>query len=214
MRSFRMLAVVAVASAVMAGATSRATAESVLTFDGQPTGLFTSLTENGYRLNFVGFGDRQMVSDLGGGNNALLDSDPGNASGAEVTITRLDGRSFSLISMDIANLNNPGGGPFEVETDENSRVQLTSGGGDRIAYRTGSSTFSTIRPSGFTKIHSLSLNIVSGFELDSDGNLFPLTLAVDNIHLRAVPEPSSLVLASIGGLAGLGVWLRRRRRTA
>jgi hypothetical protein len=32
--------------------------------------------------------------------------------------------------------------------------------------------------------------------------------------LRAVPEPSSLTLAGVGGLSGLGLWWRRRRQTA
>jgi hypothetical protein len=31
--------------------------------------------------------------------------------------------------------------------------------------------------------------------------------------LRTVPEPSSLALAGLGGLSGLGLWWRRRRRT-
>jgi hypothetical protein len=204
MRLLRELGLLAVALGVVGGMTGRATA-SVLTFDAQPTGSFTTLTENGFALNFIGFGNLQAVADLGGGNRALVDSNPFNVSGAEVFITQIGGGAFDLNSLDIANLANPGGGPTTVGTGAGFRIELISNTGDIIAYSTGSSTFSTISPSGFTDITFLRLNIVSL----TPGNL---TFAVDNINLTAVPEPSSLASAAFGAALLAAYWRRRHPR--
>jgi hypothetical protein len=203
MRRLRQLGLAALALAMVGGPAGRATA-GILTFDAQPTGSFTTLTENGFQLSFIGFGDLQAIADLGGGNKVLVDSNPNNSAGAEVWITQVGGGLFDLVSLDIANLDNPGGGPTIVGTGGGFRIELIGAGQD-IAYSTGSSTFSTISPSGFTNMTALRLNIVSLAGSD-------LTFAVDNINLSPVPEPSSLACAALSAALLAGYWRRRHQK--
>jgi hypothetical protein len=200
-RRFTLTAAVLI---LAAGGPGRASANVVLTFDAQATGTYTSLTENGFQLTWVGFGDPQAVADLGGGNKALVDSNPSNVFGAEVNITPIGGGKFNLNSLEIANLDNPGGGVSQVGTGGGFRIELANDLGGIIAYSTGSSTFTPVSPSGFSNISLLSVNIVS-FSPSS------LTFAVDNINLSSVPEPSTLASCGIAAVALAGYRLRRRK---
>ena len=77
---------------------------SELDFDQFPLGPFTSLTEDGFDINYIGFGDLQTVVDAGSGDLTLSDSNPTNSNGAEVYIRRHDGEPFLLNSLDACDL--------------------------------------------------------------------------------------------------------------
>lgn len=192
----------------LAAALAGPAAAATITFDSQSRGPFGTLDEAGFTLTWVGFGDRQRVTTQAGGNRFLEDSRPRNGFGAEVIIARTDGGLFSLASLDIANLLGASGGSVST-TRGNRAVRLTGSNGSAARYRTTSSDFLTVTPTGFTDIATLSLNIVSNQRAGQ-------ALAVDNIVLSvppgapAIPEP--MVLALFGaGLASLGL-LRRWRR--
>lgn len=192
----------AIAVALVAASPGRAKAGMTLTFNGQPTGPFTSIVEQGFRLTWVGFGDQQAVADIGGGNQALVDSNPTNVFGAEVTIARVNGGTFNLDSLQVANLANLSN-PFHVAPGSGFRIQLTGSNGAIAAFGPGSSTLSTRNFTRFNGLTSVNLNIVSssGFA----------DFAVDNINVSAVPEPSSLSLIA-GGVVVVGAFARRPRR--
>jgi len=79
----------------------------VLDFDSSPTGTFYHLTEDGFDIRYIGYGDLQTVSDIGGGNHVLKDSAK-NVYGAEVYIQTQSGENFlfnSLMYNNFANYN-------------------------------------------------------------------------------------------------------------
>jgi len=201
------------AATVMAAAPAASQASLItqtLTFDSFADGhLFPGSTPPaepvgfGFKFSTVGFGDRIRASDIGSPHNiVLVDNSTSNASGAGVTLSRIDGGSFSVLSFDMADLlNNSGGGGGIVGSGY--RIQL-SGAGSQVWSPT-SSTFSTVDLSGnsaFQNLGSLGINIVSS-SLDN--------FAVDNIVVQyEVPEPASLVLLALG-LGGIGFARKKLR---
>ena len=72
-------------------------------------------------------------------------------------------------------------------------------GGEKFAFV----NFNTTGGTTFDQIRFLNSSTASGFEADNF-----------TVKGASVPEPSSLVMASIGGVIGAGTWLRGRRRNA
>jgi PEP-CTERM motif len=193
-----------VAIGLVAGVAGQAKAD-ILTFDGQPTGPIlagASFTEGAFTITALGNGhpsDTTTIQNVGGTDqNALVDGNPNDRFGTTTEITLTGGGEFSLISLDIANLDNSG----SVPPPEGFRIEVQGGKGDH-GYEPGSSTFSTESPTDLTNIKGLIVTIVS----DSED-----TYAVDNIVLipSSVPEPSALLLLATV-LAGVAVGARRRR---
>lgn len=197
-------------------------------------GLFTPCTQAGVITHTVGFdgfqngdsldgvdvgggyyykrlvGDIQSVRAIGGPNgNVAVDSDTSNAFGATQVLYRLDGRVFSVLSFEIADLsgNSAGGGGTGGVGGSGYRIGFT-GRGD-IAYSPETANFVKIDVSAnpvFKRITSIGTNIVSSAPFDD--------FALDNIELSydVVPEPSTLVVWSIA--IGVSALKTRRRLVA
>lgn len=173
-----------------------AQAMTTLDFNGQAIGPFGLITEQGFDFTFVGFGDPQAVRNIGAGNNALVDSNINNNSGAEVTVSRSGGGLFDLISLDLLNFGNM------TTLGTNFRVVVA---GVNHSLNPGTTP---LMPN-LMGISSFNINIVSGGPA--------MDLGVDNIVVQvpappggAVPEPVTATL----GLMGLGVLGMATRRRA
>jgi hypothetical protein len=148
-----------------------------------PTGTFSSLSVDGFNLNWVGFGDQQTITDING-TYALQDSDQQNASGAEINITRADGGIFSLACLDWAALNG----------DYGNRVEV-----DGVDY--------TELPGSLTTVGNLA-NTTNITDLDIDSVDEGSDYAIANLVFD-VPEPASLAALGMGVLT---IATMRRRR--
>jgi hypothetical protein len=75
----------------------------------------------------------------------------------------------------------------------------------------GSTTFTTTSQTDFTTfIGASGFGPITGVTVTPSSGLFVL---IDNLSFgaAAVPEPSSIIMTSVGGLMALGIWRRRRR---
>ena len=93
-----------------------------------------------------------------------------------------------------------------------------NGGGDsseKFAYLDISGTNgTTIDQVVFTNTSTATGFEADNFSIRSTAPTTPPGTVIPNGIVPSVPEPSSLVLASIGGLFGIGTWCRHRRRAA
>jgi hypothetical protein len=183
---------------------------TTITFDAQPTGAISSFTDGGFTI--VGIpgdpGDEPTIQNVGAPNqNVVVDGNPNDGFGSLLEITKTGGGTFSLASLDVANLSNPGA-PVEVSPGGGLRIEVTGTPGGDDVFGPGSSTFVTESPLDLTNISVLDINIVS----NSDGANF----AIDNVVLTtgAVPESSTwgMMLIGFAGLAFAGY--RSRKATA
>jgi len=193
------MSVAAMAFAMVLVGASVASAITI-TFDGAPTGTFTSYTEGGYKFDWIGYGDYQAIVDVGGGNLALVDDDPENGSGSGVRVRRVDGEDFMLEGIEAANVGGTAVGWNVCLKAWRDGSEIT-----QELFQPTSATFVDLGPTFYgTVIDELRINIVS---LDYSGGL---GYTVDNIQLAAVPEPLTLA-GLVLGVGCLGGYLRRRR---
>jgi hypothetical protein len=182
---------------------------ATITFDAQPTGAISSFTEAGYTISsMVGDpGDVATIVNVGAPNeNVVVDGNPNDVFGTLMVITKTGGGLFNLVSLEVANLSNPGS-PIPVSPGGGFRIEVSGVPGGDDVYGPGSSTFVTESPTDLTNISQLDINIVS-FTPES------ATFAVDNIVLSTtVPEPSTWAMMLLG-FAGLGYAGYGARRTA
>lgn len=80
----------------------------VLDFESATPGNFTTMEEDEYNINFVGYGNYPMIGVDGGGNHFLRDSLL-DWYGAEVIITPKSGENFQFRSLDYNNILDPQG---------------------------------------------------------------------------------------------------------
>ena len=135
---------------------------------------------------------------MGGANqNVVVDSTSVRTFSSAISITRIDGALFDVVSLDIANL-----------SDSTSNNDLRVGeegapgvpGPTYVSYYPFSSTFVTVNP-GLTDVSSFYI------DLSYRGTQH----AADNIVLSFIPEPSTALLLGFGLI---GMSSRRRRRTS
>jgi hypothetical protein len=74
----------------------------LLDFEALQVGSFTQLTQNGFEVNWIGYGDVTAVSSVND-NQVLKDSDINNVYGAEVCIRSSGGESFYFHSLEFNN---------------------------------------------------------------------------------------------------------------
>lgn len=133
---------------------------TVIDFDALPTGFIDPFSINGYSITTAGYPNttyNQAVTNVGGANqNVVVDGSPQNDFGTSMEITRIDGASFRLISLDIANLaasatpGSPGltSCPLGGYVLRVNQVVSGTGSGDMVgrcdAYFPTSSTFMTV----------------------------------------------------------------------
>ncbi|MFY9972052.1 MAG: PEP-CTERM sorting domain-containing protein [Roseiarcus sp.] len=182
---------------------------ATITFDTQPTGAISSFTEAGYTISSVPGdpGDIATIVNVGAPNqNVVVDGNPNDVYGTLMVITKTGGGSFNLVSLDVANLDNPGS-PIPVSPGGGFRIEVSGVPGGDDVYGPGSSTFVTESPTDLTNISQLDINIVSYTPEAA-------TFAVDNIVLSStVPEPSTWAMMLLG-FAGLGYAGYGARRAA
>jgi hypothetical protein len=184
---------------------------ATITFDTQPTGAISSFTESGFTISSMTGdpGDVATIQNVGAPNeNVVVDGNPDDVFGTLLVITKTGGGLFNLVSLDVANLSNPGS-PISVSPGGGFRIEVSGVPGGDDVFGPGSSTFVTESPTDLTNISELDINLVSFTGAGA-------TFAVDNIVLSAgtVPEPSTWAMMLLG-FAGLGFagW-RELRKTA
>ena len=121
------------------------------------------------------------------------------ANRAEITMTMIGGGAFNLLSLDV------GGSFITSPTRWASSVDVTDGSNTvNVPLPSGDPTYQSVSP-GFFNVTSVMF--IPFINAGGGPNNFEFTL--DNIQV-SVPEPSALLLLSLGAL----VVLRRRQRRA
>lgn len=170
--------------------------------------VFSPYTSQGFTLTSTSGGFVFNSADTGNGapqtpgNNPYYAGANGLAafSPATITLTRANGRPFSLLSIDLAR-------NFAFDPAPTVTFTGTLAGGGTVSETftvTSASpplTFQTFAFAGFTGLTSVS------WDQGAQG-----VHQFGDVHLAAVPEPPTLVAGVVAGLAGLG--LARRRRGA
>lgn len=185
----------------LAAACQTASATTILDLEGGTAGTeldgTTTYTEDGYLLEYWA-GDNPIFVDTGG-NLALGDSVTGTGGpviGAGLQISRVDGQPFDLLALDVANL---GIAPAQV-----FGISIAAGSTSlQIAPAPGAGfVTSPINDPAFSNITTLNVSLIAeSYPQDFLGSDI---YVVDNFQV--IPEPSSIALLALGGLA----LLRRR----
>jgi len=185
---------------------SSASATTVITFDGIPTGLWglsDEYEESGFKLRPFALGDLLEVVDLGGGDHALKDS-VRNGSGALVRITTVSDDPFWIESLSVANDDAPGEvWCFKIYGYRGGTLlasdQMTS----------DSAGFVEVVPPNTAglMIDELRVNIVSADHDISGGGA---DYIIDNVKLAVIPEPMSM-LGLLLAAGAVGRYTIRRR---
>lgn len=183
-------AALALAATLVCGAwsASAATVEVTLDFGTTPGAADNPYIEDGFEV--LGGGDFPGMTFSPFGNpaiSAFLDIQP-----SILTVTRVGGGAFSLISFDYA----CSGGVCDFKVGDTA---ITGGS-------SSSSDFVTATLSGFTDITSLQFTKIS-----SSHRIDNIVLSYD--PTTPIPLPAGLPLL-LGGLAGLGLMARRNAKLA
>lgn len=183
------------AFAIAIAAPASATPEAVLLdFDALPLGTFQQHQEDGFGLNFVGFGDPPMIADVSG-NHVLKDSAL-NVYGAGVNIRPLNGTTFYFNSLEYADLNATGG-RYELEVRA-SPYPFDWSTSRYVYLHPTSSSFSTLTSTALgvdgIELAELGLNFVSSV---ADYAVDNISLSPSNVTTVQI-KPESLNLDSNG----------------
>ncbi len=170
-----------------------------LDFDSLPTGTFEQHQQDGFYINYIGFGDLPEIGDVAG-NHVLKDSAL-NVYGAEVCIGSVDGGNFYFNSLDYNNLFNNNGSycihvwafPFPYDGATAKHIVLTP----------TSSSYSTLTSTALgvdgIELCQLRVNNVSGNADYSVDNIRLTSVAKTvNIDIKPGGDPNSINLKSKG----------------
>jgi hypothetical protein len=184
----------------VAAACQTASASTILDLEGGTAGTeldgTTTYTEDGYLLEYWA-GDNPIFVDTGG-NLALGDGVKGTGGlivAAGLQISRVDGQPFDLLAFDVANLGTAPGDFTSMSIGAGSTTLQFS-----PAIGAGFVT-ETIADPAFSNITTLNVSLVA----ESSGQNGSDIYVADNFQV--IPEPTSLALLGLGGLA----MLRRHR---
>ena len=175
---------------------------TTITFDepGVPTGTLTNSSDfdvNGYHFNFTITEDASITGVGVGGTNAIQTQQDNEL---VFKITRIGGGAFTLDSFDLNLVD-----AFDAFLSLTGAKLIPDGGPGLINdYNTSTGGYVTIVPTTLSNFTSTPVTSVT-FNFLPKGN--GDSIAVDNIQLTAIPEPASMTLLGLGGLA----LLHRRR---
>lgn len=136
-----------------------ATGDVVIDFESATPGAFIHMEEDGYNIDWIGYGDYSNIGMDGSGNHFLQDPNL-DMSGSEVIITESNGASFEFRSLDYNNSNNEY--PYHVIA---VRALDTNGIPHYLELLPVSSTYSTLTAAQLgvagIPINELRINLVS-----------------------------------------------------
>jgi hypothetical protein len=169
----------------------------VINFNDQTAGTSManggSITEGDFTITSIFTGDPGNYVTFAnlGSVNGIVDGNNQDEFGTLAEITLTGGGTFQLNSLDVADLYGNGATVF---CGFGSRIEVTNDLGSCLDYGPGSTSLTT-ETVGIDGITTLDINLVS---------VFSNNFAVTNINLTPdTPEPATLWLAGIAGLAGL-----------
>lgn len=164
----------------------------ILDFESAAPGPFESMSEDGFDLSFVGYGEWQTVAVEGDGNHVLKDSGLGNMYGAEVIITQTDGSLFYFNSLQY-NSSNGVAGSHRIAV----KGILPNSSQILLELNPSSATFSTLTAAnlGVAGIPLLQLrvnlvSISSDYSVDNI-SLTPIDIVPPDIEAAIVPAPNA-----------------------
>lgn len=181
----------------------------ILTFDSLTPGPFTSLTENGYVIDWLGFGDQPDAVDVGG-HIALVDSNLGFTNGlllgSEIGIHRVDGLHFDLPSFEVANIGVTHSGVFTFNAHAFTGVGF-------LPQQDFSSSSPAFQPF-VTDFTGITDGFITTIGVSSNGvpedNYAIGSIQVDALE-QAAPEPSTCCMLAIGTAVVVLARIRSRR---
>ena len=177
--------------------------EATLDFNDINLGVFDTLEEDGFIIDWIGYGDKQRVAEEVGFSKHLRDSDEGNMFGAGVFVYRADGQHFSLESLWANDFTNDPSGSSIRRIDLIGKLDGVLVGEEEV--HPGSSTFEQYMPSNVVgkEIDQLIINIVSStidkFGVDDITLSYPV---LNSFGYSVAISGDTIVVGDLGDIDG------------
>jgi PEP-CTERM motif len=212
-----LLASAIVASVIAVGPVMAAT----ITFDSVPSVgnpiLTTPLITDGFSFSSAHYHtiDSPGLCTFGGcipGNGSIYLGADAPALAFPITMTRVGGGTFDLVSADLAQLFNDGAASAAGGFPNADHISMTGSNGNVVTLNPASLTLMTLLAGGL--LNGVTSVVFEGFGPAGEANW---SFALDNIVVdgSAVPLPAALPLFASGlGMLGLLGWRRKRKSAA